>query len=672
MFCRDIMKRTDMRIIKKFHGINHCGRGDCMNISIGMDKIIIEGKEGALAAIQNPICIENGNEYCLAFKSEDKGEIIYENDAFSSVLIIDRKEDGLFRIKRRITNISSATRKIQTIFRISPLFEVGKYLIPCVSFNGNEFGGGKEPKGLEKDGEKWVFAYDRTSIPSCTLTENKDSFCALFVSDESKASLESSCSISKVNGCFRQEIYHPVIEAPKTYCRRDGYSDRYESFIALESGESFECTFYVMVGTPKWENYGMSNVLDAASDLFGDNGCIKIPDKTSIWKNSITFAESLVTDYKGKKGFIIGFLPDGKGGFEYRKDNFFQLGWCGQNILFSRMFIEDFIRYGNREHLDTALEILDTRIKYCTAECGLLASQLKHFECMDTAKTDTCNAGYGAYELLRCYEQLKEIGIDKPEYLKTAKAACDFFCENYSDAYGFGKEWSLKGECLQKDGSIGAFVICPLVKVYRMTGEKTYLDAAEKAMKFYVERDLDNFCFTAGALDTCCVDKETSAPFIISSILLYEATRKEIYIEYARKAAYYFTSWMFHYEPLYDETSDVSRYGVYIKGLTSVSAQHHHLDMYAALIVPYLRKLAEYSSDRNWNARAEIMWRAVLQFIGDGELKIHGVVRPVGSQNEAVFQCNWGFPPGGKGQLNDWLVAWPCAFRLSVLAEEEF
>jgi hypothetical protein len=61
---------------------------------------------------------------------------------------------------------------------------------------------------------------------------------------------------------------------------------------------------------------------------------------------------------------------------------------------------------------------------------------------------------------------------------------------------------------------------------------------------------------------------------------------------------------------------------------------------------------------------------------GDGALTIHGRVRPLGSQNEAVFHCNWGSDPkyfygGSRGGLNDWLVAWPCAFRLAVLATEE-
>jgi hypothetical protein len=201
------------------------------------------------------------------------------------------------------------------------------------------------------------------------------------------------------------------------------------------------------------------------------------------------------------------------------------------------MLIEDYIRFGHKDSLDTALEILDTRASLCTASSGLLAAQLRDFENLDAAAADTCNMGYGAYEFVRTYLTLKNIGIDKPAYLSAAKGLCDFFCENYSNTYGFGKKWRLDGTCLDEGGTIGGFVIPALIKVYEVTKEEKYLALAERAMKFYMERDLDKFVSTAGALDTCCVDKETSFPFIVSGILLYENTKNELYLEYAKKAA---------------------------------------------------------------------------------------------------------------------------------------
>ena len=619
-----------------------------------------------------PVCIENGEETIIPFAEEKDGCAVYRDADNEVVLCVKKNSDTLFYLHRTWKNTAKTVRSIRIAQRIMPLFESGRYLIPCVNVNGNEFGAGFEPKGLERDGKRWVFAYDRVSIPSCTLTENRDYACALFASAENTISLESSCSIYKdEKGRFVQELSHPIAELPITYSSRDKYAEGYESFLTVAPGESISVGSYLSISIPRWENYGICDVLDTALSLYGNNENINSPTNKELWDRSIIFAKSLISDYKGNKGFIIGFLPDGNGGFSYRVDNCFELAWCGQNILFSRMLIEDYIRFGHKDSLDDALEILDTRVAICTAKSGLLAAQLRDFENFDAAAADTCNMGYGAYELIRTYLTLKKIGIDKPAYLDAARGLCDFFVEHFSDNYGFGKKWRLSGECLDDGGTIGGFVIPALVKMYEVTEDKKYLDLAERAMKLYMERDLDKFVSTAGALDTCCVDKETSFPFIVSGILLYETTKEEQYLEYAKKAAYYFTSWMFHYDPIYDASSEITEYNVTVKGLTSVSAQHHHLDMYAGIVVPYLRRLAELTGDENWRVRADMMWRAVTQYIGDGELQIHNVVRPIGSQNEALFHCRWGFGAGKRGQLNDWLVAWPCAFRLSVLAELE-
>lgn len=629
--------------------------------------------DGAVCSILPPICIEDGSETAVPFEKES-GTFTYKykNAENEVTLTVKQTSDTLFYLHRTWKNTASVTRSFRIAQCIMPTFDVSRYLIPCVNVNGNEFGAGSEPKGLYRDGKRWVFGYDRVSIPSCTLTENADFACAIFASAEDAVSIESSCSIYKDDkGRFIQELSHPVAELPVTYSSRDKYSEGYETFLTLSPNESVSIGAYLSVSKPRWENYGICDVLDSALEIYGDNSNIACPSGRDLWDRSITFAKSLISSYKGKKGFTIGFLPDGNGGFSYRKDNCFELAWCGQNILFSRMLIEDYIRFGHKDSLDEALEILDTRVSLCTAKSGLLASQLRHFEGLDSAAADTCNMGYGAYEFIRTYLTLKKIDIDKPAYLDAARGLCDFFVSHYSEEYGFGKKWRLDGECLDTGGTIGGFVILALAKLYDITKEEKYLDLAERSMKLYMERDLDKFVSTAGALDTCCVDKETSFPFIASGILLYGSTKNEKYLEYAKKAAYYFTSWMFHYDPIYANDSEIVKYNVTIKGLTSVSAQHHHLDMYAGIVVPYLRKLAILTGDGNWKKRADMMWRAVTQYIGDGKLVIHDVVRPVGSQNEALFHCRWGFGDGKRGQLNDWLVAWPCAFRLSVLAEED-
>jgi hypothetical protein len=110
-------------------------------------------------------------------------------------------------VRRTWKNTSEQTVKIQTSFRVQTGFVPERFLIPCVSVNGNEFGRGGEPKGLTRDGKKWIFAYDRTSLPACTVTENAACACAVFASSESDVSVQSSCSLTKNDdGTFVQEM----------------------------------------------------------------------------------------------------------------------------------------------------------------------------------------------------------------------------------------------------------------------------------------------------------------------------------------------------------------------------------------------------------------------------------------------------------------------------------
>jgi len=628
-----------------------------------------------LVTLCAPLYVQKGDdayaERSLRRALDDNAPDSYCDENLAVKYTVNADDAGVYRITRRTVNKSGKTLNVRLIFRIRAEFDVSRYLIPCVSANGNEFGNGGEPKGMEKDGKRWIFAYDRVSVPSCTLVENSEVACSLFASPES---MVSSCSVfADGEGRYCQEIHHPVIEAPLTYAYRDTYSPLYENFITLADGEAIEHSFCLLLTKPRYENFGICDTLDYALDVYGDNSDLAVPTADEVWERSMAFARTLISEYKGHRGFRIGFLPDDKGGFAFRGDMCFELAWCGQNVLFARMFICDYIKNGNVKALNDALEILDTRVDLCTAKSGLLASQLIHYEDLDNSTADTCNMGYGAYELLRVYEQLKSIGIYRPKYLAAAKGLCDFFCGHFSDEWGFGKQWRLNGECVDKGGSIGAFVICPMIKLYQMCGDRKYLDMAERAMELYMKRDLDKFCCTAGALDTACVDKETSAPYLMSALMLYEATGDSKYLTYAEKAAYYFSSWMFYYSPEYSEDSEIAKYKVCVKGLTSVSAQHHHLDMYAGIVVPYMYKLARYSENAHWQTIGDMMWRAVLQYISDGTLVVHDRVRPKGSQNEALFHCRWVFKgQGERGLLNDWLVAWPCAFRMSVIADEEF
>ncbi len=602
------------------------------------------------------------------------GTAVTDATPIGATLTAEDAGNGLRRCRVVWVNRTDAAVEFQGAVTLRAGFAATRYLIPCVSMNGNEWGAGGEPKGMTRDGQPWVFAYDRMAIPACSVVEDKALAISLFASDCDDVSLRSACSVFVEDGVYHQQLWWPDREAPVTYAGRDKYGPAYEPMLTLGGGESVAMQFYCLTSTPRYPNFGIADTLDVALDLFHP-ALADAPDPDALWNDGIAFARSLITHYEAadgtrKKGFIIGWRPDATGEFAYRGDDCFELGWCGQNIMLARMLIEDYRRSGNRQNLDDALEIIDTRIAACTAPSGLIAAQLKHCDDLLHASADACNLGYGTFELLRIHRALRMLGIERPDYLAAARGVCDFFDGHFSPEHGFGKQWRLDGTLLDAGGTIGAFVIPALCAIYRETGDTRYLDCAKAAFDLYVSRDLDAFACTAGALDTSCVDKETVTPLLIAALQLHAITENDRYLAVAERAAYYFCAWMMHVQPLYGDC-DITRQGLCVAGMTAVSAQHHHLDEYGLMVVPYLRDLAVRTKDARWKLRADMLWQGANQAVSDGTLMLHGKLRPRGSQNEALFHCRWVFTPGcGRGDLNDWLVAWPCAYRLAVLVEK--
>ena len=212
---------------------------------------------------------------------------------------------------------------------------------------------------------------------------------------------------------------------------------------------------------------------------------------------------------------------------------------------------------------------------------------------------------------------------------------------------------------------MGAFLIAPMIRAYKATADASYLESAKKAFDYYYGEFERLGYTTAGALDTWCIDKESSMPVLRSALMLYEATGDRRYIDKAENVSHYLSTWLWHYKADYASEEDAARYGYNTFGATSVSTQHHHLDVYAIMWVAEWLKLAELTGNDMWREKALAVWTNGCQFVSDGTLEINGRIRPVGSQNEAFFECDWSYRPNNR--INDWLVAWPGAFRLETL-----
>ena len=540
-------------------------------------------------------------------------------------------------------------------------FAATHYVIPGVSYNGNHWGRGLEPKGLLCDGRPWVFDYRRTAIPACTISENDEAYLALMASGEDAVSLTSSCSmVQKDDGRMIHQIIYPDVEEPKTYCNRDVYGPAHGAWITLAPGESFTTAAYILTGKPVKPHFAAASVQDAALDLL--DGSFRPRYTTEEIKAlACAFARRLLQPIGTRHLFSIGKSPDEKGEFVLREGN--EFGWCGQNGLYARLFIQRGMETGDAELVSIGTRVLDAYSHEAVGKTGLIHT---HYDWMVNARTDvedTSNQGFAIAELAQAWLYTHERGVDHPRWLAAAKGAADFLVAHYMEEHGFGKAWNVEtGECADPQGTIGAYVIPGLAALWHATGDETYLAAARKALRFYRDRDLALFRCTAGALDTYCIDKESSGPILTGALALYEIDHSQEWLDCALMAGWYFCSWMFHHDTLNSPDSHFALYGYRTLGGTTVSAQHHHIDPWGAMVVPQMLHLWRLTGDAHWKKRAQLLWASAIQNIAPKEgAVIHGQRRGPGAQNEGYHHCHWG-SPDAPGAINVWLVAWPQAF----------
>ena len=209
-----------------------------------------------------------------------------------------------------------------------------------------------------------------------------------------------------------------------------------------------------------------------------------------------------------------------------------------------------------------------------------------------------------------------------------------------------------------------------MAELYSVTKDSRYLDAALKASDFYYARDLDNFVCTAGAIDCNCIDKETSYPFLQGSLMLYRITEDRKHLDRAEKAAAYFSSWMFFFDPVYGPETDFVRYGWHVTGATAVSAEHQCVDAWGGIMAADMYDLSQLTGNPLWDTLGRLMWANAVQGITTelGDF-YHDMQRPIGSQNEGFFQARYTKyrPVIEAGYWNDIFVSWPPAYRLWTL-----
>ena len=564
-----------------------------------------------------------------------------------------------------------------------------EWFFPCVNYSGNKFGDGMDPKGFIYKGEPWVIPSDHMGVPGCTAVMGENGCSVLFLPPDA---VKSAASLELTVEGVIQRVFFTHNEYPKAYLEKFRYGNAVLNEITLAPGETKRFRAYLFIGKEsgtfgyrpfieylltKWARKPMNR---ETSDIYGD---------------SFSFLRRLVENRKGDIVTNMGFKADiskkdpavPHSEFVYRKGGRYECGWCGQNISNAFLFLFESMEkevtqktalapfdlpFAVKGSFDTesedfknAVGILDTWQKY-RFESGLFPVLLDHVYHGRTKFTlDLCNLGWLVYQYLNCYQLLKNGGIEREDYLNSALGVLDALAPTLKKGWGFPQTVDEKGEVLCHIGMAGSMMTVAALQAYRVTGKKKYLRMGKESFDYYYEEYLSRNAAAGGALDTYCIDKESAGPVLRAALMLEWITGDKAYLKKAENIACYLQTWMFYYDIPFPEGTDAYDLGFTTFGATAVSAQHHHLDCWASYYVPDLRYLAEISGNAVWQAAADALREYTFGQISDGKTYLHGLLRPAGAQNEAIFQSSWSFDGSHKkGEFNDWLVCWVCTFRL--------
>jgi hypothetical protein len=604
---------------------------------------------------------------------------------FDHVELMDRFtfSEGLVRVDRRWK--ISRTGSWQLGFGYCPPPHLRQWLVPSVMYEKNAMGSGRYPRGDIDEG--WSFREDRIPVPSCSILHNGSDWQAVFTEPARDDGETSSVKTYLRDAKPAFEIRVPYTEEPFTYTEKGivigGSSKATEGLFKIKKTPfEYSRTFYIAYGRCSHFSEIFMRLADIALNEFAVSGGRPAEaDWSEVASLKFNHLRYLLIDDGPVTVIKMG---RGNGLFqsfhEYAAGSFLVRGMEGATI-----FALAGKQVGNRNYMDIA----DRIGRFFLA--GSLPNGL-HRDCyslkdrrwggymgvgtppeLQAGANTRCN-GEVMVNYLKLYRLLKEEGRERPEFLDLALKNAEFYLEHQlkgEEEGSFGRWWDVSGVPINTLGTNGAYIINLLVELEKITGKRDDIDMAlERAGRHYASL-VDKGAFYADTLDADCVDKEAGVALLRAFLDLYERSKDEFYLKYARFCAGYILSWMFTYNVPFDPRSPLGRRDFKTLGMTAVSVAHHHLDFYGFSIAFDFLRLWEATQEGLWEKCARLMINACGQLVSNPRDLLGKGRDFIGWQPEQLNQTNWDYMHrvlGTKGRFHT-CVAWTVVLTLGAMLD---
>lgn len=398
---------------------------------------------------------------------------------------------------------------------------------------------------------------------------------------------------------------------PYTYSDVPGrnYLSRPEGFVNLDKGK-VSSEFFLFVFSHEGRQTAVSMLLRESYALFQD----RVDSAGGIEDGIRTVADALVDyGYCSEANNFYLSLPADERIFRAQLDNF-NSAWTGGMRTAYPLLMAGY-QLGNERWLNCARSVIANIAKNSLSKKGGL-----FYENYDLRKKEWNTRGWW-YDLLEkpghsgyvngqvCHYMLlaylaeKESGTEHENWLASARRVLEHVADVQGKDGSFGYTYDEEnGRILDEDGFSGCWFTPAFATLFRITGERRFLDVAKKAMDFY-RRDVADFHVYGGPHDIHkSPDEEGILAWIEAARILHEITKDDDFLKGLLIGLDYEFSWKFAYNVV-NEVEPLKSMNWCSRGGSVTSVNNSHIHPMGSAIAASILYATEITDDSYLRAR---------------------------------------------------------------------
>lgn len=524
--------------------------------------------------------------------------------------------------------------------------------------------------------DSWTFREDRFSTPIVAVYDEASSTTtaimrtdahptdALTTHREGQVILSGKTSVGylgfkNVGGKSALSFGFPYEETPKTYNRKLTLSPSIEAFQQLAKGESITLTW----------------ALHTQSDAnFGE--CVQHVWEYSYDHNKPQPVNTPYTDARMKEvlsnffteSFVDKHATNYYAGVELQTatcahTDVCEVGFVGRVLLNAFNALEYAEQNNNATMAKNAQSVFDSFLKNGMLDEGFFMEARQWERGWKEERLSIRRQSEGVYAVLLYLDYEKRHGRSHKDWEEKIKNILTQILSLQNEDGSLPRKFKADKSIADPTGGSTPSATAPLVMAYRYFGNKTYLEAAKRTVKYLESEIISKSDYFSSTLDANCEDKEaalaaTTATYYLS--LVTKGKERQHYADLCKKAAYFALSWYYTWDVPFAKGQMLGDLNFKSRGWGNVSVENNHIDVFVFDFADILTWLSKEYNEPRFTQFSKVISTSMRQLLPhEGHMCDIG---KVGFYPEVVQHTNWDYGKNGKGFYNDifapgWTVA---------------